>query len=112
MSLLHQAEWVQMARSLYRKGFNDEEVSMQLREKGVAETMLQEIIWQVKKLRSSKKKKLGFIFCGIGIFFLIAGCMFTFLLYNSSSNIRPVMYGLTGIGLVFTIKGMIDLLGW
>lgn len=56
MSLLHQAEWVQMARSLCRKGFNDEEVSMQLREKGVAETMLQEIIWQVKKLRSSKKR--------------------------------------------------------
>jgi hypothetical protein len=110
--MLHQAEWIQMARSLYRKGFNDEEVSVQLREKGIAETMLQEIIRQVKKLRSSKKKKAGFIFCGIGIFFLIAGCMFTLLLYNSGANIRPAMYGLTGLGLVFTIKGMIDLLGW
>ena len=39
-------------------------------------------------------------------------CLLTFFLYNNGGDIRFVMYGLTTIGVGFTIKGMIDLLGW
>ncbi len=105
-------ELVQLASSLYRRGCNDEEVTLQLREKGAAETMLDEIISQVKSIRISKRRSTGFICCGIGVVLLVVGCMLTLMLYNSGGNIRLVMYGLTSIGVGFAIKGLIDLLGW
>lgn len=112
MDAIHSSELFQLAHSLYSRGCNDEEVTVQLREKGAAETLLHDIIEQVKKFRLSKRRSTGFACCGIGILLLVVGCMLTFFLYNNGGNIRFAMYGLTSLGVVFTIKGMIDLLGW
>lgn len=112
MNTIQSEELVQVANSLFRKGLNDEEVIHRLRERGVADTMLQEAIEKVKNMRSHKRRNNGFLLCGIGIFLLVIGCILTIMLYNNGSEIRFVMYGLTCIGLVFTVKGMINLLGW
>ncbi|MFN8289500.1 MAG: hypothetical protein U0U70_04540 [Chitinophagaceae bacterium] len=112
MDTVHSPELFQLAHSLYRRGFNDEEVSLQLREKGAAETILHDIISQVKNIRLTKRRKSGFLCCGIGVFLLVAGCMLTILLYNSGGDIKLAMYGLTTLGVGFAIKGLIDLLGW
>lgn len=105
-------DWAQLANALYRKGMNDEEVSLLLLEKGAGEAQLREIIQEVKKTRTTRRRNSGFLFCGIGVFLLVIGCLLTLVLFNNGGNIRLVMYGLTTIGLAFTIKGMIDLLGW
>lgn len=112
MNAVHSPELFQLARSLYRRGLNDEEVSFQLREKGAAESILDEIITEVKNFRLTRRRKSGFLCCGIGVFLLVAGCMLTILLYSSGGNIRLAMYGLTTLGVGFAIKGLIDLLGW
>lgn len=112
MQLDTPVELFQLASSLYRKGLTDEEVSLQLSLTGAGENARQQIIRQVKQVRLAKKRSSGFFCCGIGIFLLVAGCMLTLFLYNSGGNIRFAMYGLTSIGLGFTIKGLIDLLGW
>ena len=99
------ADLAREAHSLFRRGFNEEEVSLELRQKGAAENLLQDLINHVKQIRTNKRRKTG-------IFLLVFGCMLTFFLYNNGGDIRFVMYGLTTIGVGFTIKGMIDLLGW
>ena len=101
-----------MARNLYSKGCTDEEVSLQLQQTGAGETLLQEIIRQVKAFRIAKKRSSGFACCGIGVFLLIVGCMLTLFLYSSGNDIRFVMYGVTSIGVGFTLKGLVDLMGW
>ena len=106
------ADLAREAHSLFRRGFNEEEVSLELRQKGAAENLLQDLINHVKQIRSGRRKKSGFLCCAVGIFLLVFGCMLTFFLYNNGGDIRFVMYGLTTIGVGFTIKGMIDLLGW
>lgn len=106
------ADLMQLASSLYKKGLNDEEVRSQLREKGAMENLLQDTLDRVKSLRLIQKRKNGFMCCGIGVFLLVIGCMFTLMLFNNGGNIRLVMYGVTSLGIVFTLKGMIDLLGW
>ena len=100
------------AHSLYRRGFNDEEVTLELQQKGAPRSLLQEIISQVKEIRTNQRRKTGFFCCGTGIVLLVLGCMLTFFLYNNGGDIRYVMYGLTTIGVGFTLKGMVDLLGW
>ncbi len=112
MSSAPAAELMQLASSLYKKGLTDEEVRSQLREKGAMENLLQDTLDRVKSLRIVQKRKTGFFCCGIGIFLLVIGCMFTLMLFNNGGNIRLVMYGVTSIGIAFTLKGMIDLLGW
>lgn len=96
------------AIALYKKGLTDNEVISRLREKGAEENILTEII---RKVKISRKRNSGFIFCGIGVFLLVTGCLFALLLFNSG-NIKFVLYGLTILGLGLTIKGLIDLLGW
>lgn len=105
-------ELLHLATTLYRRGHNDAEVSEQLKEKGAGESMLKEIIAQVKFLLQARKRKTGIFCCGTGIFLLVAGCILAMILYTNGTNIRFALYGLTTIGVGFTLKGMIDLLGW
>lgn len=112
MNLHPGTELANLAHSLYRRGFSDEEVRMELQQRGAPGSLLQDIMTQVKQLRSTRRRNTGFFCCGLGVFLLVAGCMLTFFLYNNGGDIRVVMYGLTTLGVGFTLKGMIDLLGW
>lgn len=103
---------LQLAISLSRKGYSTEEIATQLRIKGATETLLQQAVDEVGKFRLNRRRSTGFIWCGIGTFLLVSGCMITFIQYSNGQNIRIAMYGLTSIGVVAIIKGLIDLFGW
>lgn len=103
---------LQLAISLSRKGFSTEEIATQLRINGAADNLVQQAIDEVKQMRLARKRNTGFFCCGIGTFLLVSGCMITFIQYSSGQNIRIAMYGLTSIGVVAIIKGLIDLFGW
>jgi hypothetical protein len=111
METVQPAGFLQFAASLYKKGLNFEEISVQLRQQGAPEHALQDIFQQVKNLRIAKKRNAGFFWCGIGVFLIVFGCLLSLFLYNSG-NIRLAMYGLTSLGVIFTMKGLIDILGW
>ncbi|MBS1577852.1 MAG: hypothetical protein JST09_21310 [Bacteroidetes bacterium] len=100
------------AESLRKRGHNSEEIILQLRDKGAPDTVITETIEKMKALRMDRKRRMGFIYCGIGIFLLVAGCMITFLLFSYGNDIRLVMYGLTSLGVIVTLKGLVDLMGW
>jgi len=105
-------EWTHLALSMHKKGHTDEEIGMKLRSMGAIESRIQDILQQVKTHLSIRRRNNGFLCCGLGVLLLVVGCMFTLFLFNNGGNIRMVMYGVTSIGLVVTLKGMIDLLGW
>ncbi len=84
----------------------------QLKEKGAPENLLQEALHHLKQLRLTRKRNNGFTCCGIGVALLVIGCMLTVLLYTSGGDIKWAMYGLTSLGVVFTMKGLVDIMGW
>lgn len=104
--------FLQVANSLNQKGLSIDEISMQLRQLGAPEHLLLEIIMQIKSLRLTKKRNIGFIYCGVGVALLVIGCMLTIFLYHSGGNIKFALYGLTILGVVITLKGLADLMGW
>lgn len=104
--------FLQIASSLQKQGFNDDQITLQLREQGAPDNLLQEVIQQLKTLRITRKRNTGFACCGIGVALLIIGCMLTILLYGSGGDIKLAMYGLTTIGVIFTLKGLADIMGW
>ncbi len=105
-------DFLHLASSLHKEGLDYDQITFQLREKGAPESALQEVIQQLKNIRLLKKRNVGFACCGIGVVLLIVGCMLTILLYSSGGDIKWAMYGLTTIGVFFTLKGLIDIMGW
>ena len=112
MNSAQPAEFLHLASSLQKRGFNFDEISLQLRQQGAPENLLQDIIQQLKNLHLTRKRNNGFVCCGVGVTLLVIGCMLTLFLYGSGGSIKFAMYGLTSIGVVFTLKGLADLMGW
>ncbi len=105
-------EFLHLVSSLYKEGYNMDQITLQLKEKGAPEKLFQEAINHLKQLKLNRKRSMGFACCGIGVALLVVGCMLTVLLYNSGGDIKLAMYGLTTLGVIFAMKGLIDLLGW
>ena len=103
---------LQLALQLYKQGNTTEEIATQLRNKGATDFHLQEALDEIKKLRLTRRRNNGFIWCVTGSFLLVAGCMLTFLLHNNGQSIRFAMYGLTSIGVLIIMKGLVDVFGW
>lgn len=112
MPLTIPADLLQLAQSLYSRGFSDAEVAAQLLQKGTPENLLQEIIARVKKMRAERKSNNGFTYCAIGVTLLVLGFLLTFAFMGNATQMRIVMYGLTIIGAAITLKGLVDVLGW
>jgi hypothetical protein len=102
----------QLTNQLFKQGYSIEEISSRLRHKGIKDTELQQALTELKKWRLAKRRNAGFIWCGIGSFLLVSGCMLTFVQISNGQNIRLIMYGLTTIGIIAILKGLIDLFGW
>ncbi len=103
---------LQLATSLFKQGYSTDQITNQLRNKGVEDNLLQQALHEVQKMRQHKRRNTGFIWCGIGTFLLVSGCMLTFVQYSNGQNIRLIMYGLTSIGVIAILKGLVDLFGW
>jgi hypothetical protein len=96
--------------SLKQQGLNTEEILQRLLETGLSSDAAQQYFSEWKKIRTEKKRNSAFVYCGIGVFLLTTGFIFTLFLFNSNSNFNFALYGLTLIGLVLVFKGMIDLM--
>jgi Flp pilus assembly protein TadB len=112
MDTIDTLKWMPIVGSLLRRGCSDAEISSQLLANGAPENRLQDIIASLKNIRNQQKRKAGFTWCGIGVVLLVLGCMLTIVLYQNGSGIRFAMYGLTTIGVVFTLIGLAGIIGW
>lgn len=96
--------------SLKQQGHSTEEILQRLLETGLSDDAAQQYFDEWKKIRNEKKRNAAFVYCGIGVFLLTTGFMFTVFLFTNNSNFNFALYGLTIIGLVLVFKGMIDLM--
>ncbi|MBN8676040.1 MAG: hypothetical protein J0L56_18040 [Chitinophagales bacterium] len=112
MNHVEQNELFPVAQSLRKQGLNYDEIALQLREKGAPENLMQDIIEKLKALRLIQKRNTGFTCCAIGVVLLIAGCLLTLVLFDTGASIKLAMYGLTTLGVIFTFKGLADIMGW
>lgn len=96
--------------TLKQQGLSTEEILQRLLETGLPGEAAQQYVDEWKKLRNEKKRNAAFVYCGIGVFLLTTGFMFTVFLFTNNSNFNFALYGLTIIGLILVFKGMIDLL--
>lgn len=112
MNTAQPAEHLQDAVQLQKQGWSLDEIKNHLLKKGTSENILQEIISQLRSLRDARKRKSGFICCGIGVGLLVVGCIFTLMLYGSGNSMRIALYGLTTLGVIVLLKGLADLMGW
>lgn len=101
---------LQQISALKQQGLSTEEILQRLLETGLPGDAAQQYVNEWKKNRSEKKRNAAFVYCGIGVFLLTTGFMFTVFLFTSNSNFNFALYGLTIIGLVLVFKGLIDLM--
>ena len=102
----------ELAINLFNQGYTTEEISTRLRSKGASDNLLQQALSVIKAIRITKRRNKGFIWCAIGSFLLVAGCMLTFIQHNNGESIRIALYGFTSVGVLIIMKGLIDVLGW
>lgn len=101
-----------IAQSFLKKNCSFEQIRSELQKQNINDSSLNEIINYVKGFRIRKKRNRGFIFTGIGVTLLTLGFLLTMILINLGVNHNLALYGLTSIGIVFVMTGMIDILGW
>ncbi|QNA42624.1 hypothetical protein [Lacibacter sediminis] len=96
--------------TLKQQGLSTEEILQRLLETGLSGDAAQRYFDEWKKIRNEKKRNAAFVYCGIGVFLLTTGFMFTVFLFTNNSNFNFALYGLTIIGLILVFKGLIDLM--
>ena len=105
-------ELIQKATLLQQQGLSNDEITLQLKQQGTPENLVQDIFTELKKIRLTQKRNKGFMWCAIGATLMALGFVFTLFLFNNTGGMRFAMYGLTTIGVCFTIKGLSDIMGW
>jgi hypothetical protein len=96
----------------HKQGLDTGQILRCLKEQNIPENMVDEAMQQWNKIRSAKRRNLGFIYCGIGTGLLVFSFLISVLLFYSDHNISWALYGFTFIGLCITFKGMITIFGW
>lgn len=96
--------------TLKQQGFSSEEIINCLLETGLEGDIARQHFEEWKKIRNEKKRNSAFIYCGMGVFLLTTGFLFTLVLFHADSNFNFALYGLTIIGVILVFKGLIDLM--
>lgn len=83
-----------------------------LRKAGAPDELIRVIIGEIKEVNRIRRKKRGFKLVFAGCFLLVFGFLITLALFHSNTGMQYAMYGLTTLGIVLLLWGMIDLMGW
>src|SRR6187397_274933 len=99
-------------QQLLDEGLDYESIRKLLAESGADEVTVATIIGQVKSNSFLKRRKRGLILGLTGSVFLVVGFILTVLFYHSGISIDYVMYGMTSLGAILLLAGLIEVLGW
>lgn len=112
MSALQLQDWLTEAFSLHSQGHALEDIFHKLREKGLSETFIPELRERFRKALLSRKRARGMKFIGLGSLLLVAGFLIAILSFMKDDNFRIALYGLTSVGIILVLKGVVDFTGW
>lgn len=81
-------------------------IEAHLIQKGVAPTIISEVMKQVKYIRNASRTKNGTFLILLGLFLLGLGFICSILLAGSATSIDFALYGLTAIGAIILLVGL------
>jgi len=83
----------------------EEVIINELRQFGLQEVQISELLHQYKKKKIDERQRIGFIITAIGAFFGFLSCIFTML--DLFPDLRGFMlYGLTSFGIILIFVGL------
>jgi hypothetical protein len=100
------------AGKMVNDGIETDKIRSYLSNAGMDKQSIESLIHQLKSQLYLKRRKRGFTFGIIGSIMLVIGFLLTVLFYHSGISIHFVMYGMTSVGVILLLIGMIDILGW
>ena len=103
---------LQSAEELLNAGKDNEDIRKALQAAGADQSTLDSIISQIRSLRYLRRRKRGFIIGAIGSGILIVGFFLTVILFHHGSSFNAIMYGMTSIGVIMLLIGMVEIMGW
>jgi len=84
---------------------SEEVIISNLKQNGLEENQISELLTLYKKKKNDAKQRLGFILAAVGSFIGFLSCVFSML--DLSPNMRDFMlYGLTTIGIIIAFVGL------
>jgi hypothetical protein len=105
-------DYLSQAHQLIEEGNEFDSVRQHLEASGADALTVDTIIRQIKSLSYLKRRKRGVILGLIGSIMLIVGFILTVIFYHSGVSIHYVMYGMTSIGVILLIAGLVEVIGW
>jgi hypothetical protein len=105
-------QYLTQAQQLLEEGKELDSVRHHLAASGADELTVDTIIRQIKSLSYLKRRRRGFLLGLFGSILLVAGFILTVIFYHSGISIHYVMYGMTSIGVILLIAGLVDVIGW
>lgn len=97
------------AREWLDKGYNNQQITDELRNKGVEERHVPEMLKEIVRLRNSRKTASGMVLIMIGAVMCLASCVIT--LTSSYGDMSFALYGLTTAGILVAFGGLIKIFG-
>ncbi|HEX5002035.1 MAG TPA: hypothetical protein VFW78_06035 [Bacteroidia bacterium] len=79
---------------------------------GADDSTADTIVGQLKSAHYLRRRKRGFVLTAVGSFMLLTGFLLTVFLFHHNSDFNTVMYGMTSVGVLLLLLGMVLVLGW
>lgn len=87
-------------------------IHQKLVEAGLVEEKASALVDSIVNERVSKHRQRGIILILVGSVLLVLGFLLTVFLFHANASIDLVMYGLTSVGILILLKGLVDIFGW
>lgn len=100
------------AQELLDAGKDLDSIRNALNASGTDNETLELIIHQIKSRKYLRRRKRGFVIGAIGSGILIIGFFLTVFLFHHGSSFNAVMYGMTSVGVILLLIGMVEIMGW
>ena len=89
------------------EGLDNETIIVNFRKEGLEESQLNELQVIIQKIRSKKRTQSGSVLVLIGVIILGLGFISCIVLHYLGQDINFSLYGLTGIGSIVLIIGLV-----
>jgi hypothetical protein len=99
------------AKNLADNHVSFDEIEKQLLQKTTDESLVVEIIKQLKKIKYAIKRKSGVVKIIFASVFLFVGFFITCVNFHSNQSFTNVMFGFTTLGLLLLFWGLYEVIG-
>ena len=109
---MEEPKHIQKAREWAAHGYTEVHVEHQMKEEGFDEAAISEACKWVAKYRSEQQRNRGFVVSGLGAMILVGSMLTSLGLEFGNPMFDYILYGVTGVGAILLMAGMIMVVGF